>query len=70
VVIGKLAIACNEHLERGPQIFVEGRLRTRERDSNGVKGRRPEIFAAWNEFLGTQLSADVAEETARSEKNA
>src|SRR5262249_4187105 len=30
VVIGKLALTCNEYLKKGRQVFVEGRLRTRE----------------------------------------
>ena len=30
VVIGKLALTCNKHLKKGRQVFVEGRLRTRE----------------------------------------
>jgi single-stranded DNA-binding protein len=28
--MGKIALACNEYLKKGRQVFVEGRLQTRE----------------------------------------
>lgn len=54
VVIGKLALTCHQYLKKGRQIFAEGRLRTREWESNGTNGRRTEIVAARVQFLGTQ----------------
>jgi single-strand DNA-binding protein len=53
VVIGRLALTCNEYLEKGRQMFVEGRLRTREYEAK-VDGRtqsRTEIVASRVQFL-------------------
>lgn len=52
VVVAKLALVCYEHLQRGRQVFVEGRLRTREWESNGATNRRTEIVASRVQFLG------------------
>jgi single-strand DNA-binding protein len=59
VVVGKLAMVCHEYLKRGRQVFVEGRLRTREWESNGSTSRRTEIVAARVQFLGTPTHANV-----------
>ena len=53
VVMGKIAMTCNEYLKKGRQVFVEGRLQTREWENNGQSGRRTEIVAARVQFLGT-----------------
>jgi single-strand DNA-binding protein len=53
VVIGKLAMTCNQYLKKGRLVFVEGRLRTREGENNGSNGRRTEIVASRVQFLGT-----------------
>jgi single-strand DNA-binding protein len=57
VVIGKLALTCNEHLKKGRQVFVEGRLHYREWESNldGRKQYRTEIVAGRVQFLGLPL---------------
>jgi single-strand DNA-binding protein len=62
VVIGKLAVTCNEYLKKGRQVFVEGRLRTREWENNGSNGRRTEIVAARVQFLGAPPSYAKAED--------
>jgi single-strand DNA-binding protein len=53
VVIGKLALACNEYLKKGREVFVEGRLRTREWENNGSNVQHTEIVASRVQFLGT-----------------
>ena len=53
VVMGKIALTCNEYLKKGRQVFVEGRLQTREWENNGQNNRRTEIVAAQVQFLGT-----------------
>jgi single-strand DNA-binding protein len=63
VVVGKLAMICHEYLKRGRQVFVEGRLRTREWESNGTTSRRTEIVASRVQFLGTRPSEAVASDT-------
>ncbi len=52
VVIGKLALACKEYLKKGREVFVEGRLRTREWENNGSNVRHTEIVASRVQFLG------------------
>jgi single-strand DNA-binding protein len=55
VVFGKLGETCKEYLKRGRQVYVEGRLRTREYEArnNGGKRQRTEIIASRVQFLGT-----------------
>jgi single-strand DNA-binding protein len=54
VVIGKLALNCNEYLKKGRQVFVAGRLRNREFEAktDGRKLRRTEIIGIRVQFLG------------------
>ena len=54
VVIGKLALTCNEYLKKGRQVFVESRLRTREYEAkvDSRKQYRTEIVASRVQFLG------------------
>ncbi len=55
VVFGKVAETCEKYLARGRQVYVEGRLRTREYEAknNGGKRQRTEIVASRIQFLGT-----------------
>ena len=56
VVFGRLAETCGKYLAKGRQVYVEGRLRTREYDSattGGGKRQRTEIVALRVQFLGT-----------------
>ncbi len=62
VVIGKPALTCHEYLRKGRQVFAEGRLRTREWESNGTNGRRTEIVASRVQFLGAPPSDAKADE--------
>jgi single-strand DNA-binding protein len=74
VAFGKLAETCNQYLRKGRQVYVEGRLRTREFDAknNGGKRQRTEIVASRVQFLGapraeeTEVSA-IEEPTAPTE---
>jgi single-strand DNA-binding protein len=73
VVFGKLAEICSKYLAKGRQIYVEGRLRTREFDSKngGGKRQRTEIIAQRVQFLGPRPDVPVggeAEEPAASEE--
>jgi single-strand DNA-binding protein len=54
VVIGKLALTCNEYLKKGRQVFVEGRLHNYEYETkpDGRKQRRTEIVLSRIQFLG------------------
>ena len=54
VAFGKLADTCGKYLKKGRQVYVEGRLRTREFETknNGGKRQRTEIVASRVQFLG------------------
>lgn len=58
VVWGKLAEICGRHLAKGRQIYVEGRLQTREwNDQQGNKRYTTEIVANTVQFLGSSSEA-------------
>jgi single-strand DNA-binding protein len=70
VVAGKLALVCHEYLKRGRQVFVEGRLRTREWETNGAAARRTEIVASRVQFLGAPLVDAKADQPAADASDA
>lgn len=54
VVWGKLAEICGKHLSKGRQVYVEGRLQTRQwEDQQGQKRYTTEIVATTVQFLGS-----------------
>jgi len=65
VVYGKLAETCHKYLSKGRQIYVEGRLRTREYEArdNGGKRYRTEIIAQRVQFLGPRPELPPGSET-------
>jgi single-strand DNA-binding protein len=54
VAFSRLGEICAEHLKQGRQVFVEGRLRSREYEpkSGDGKRKRTEIIASRVQFLG------------------
>ena len=53
VAFGKLGEICGEYLAKGKQIYIEGRLQTREwEDRDGNKKRTTEIVAQTMQMLG------------------
>lgn len=55
VVWGKLAEICGKHLSKGRQVYIEGRLQTRQwDDQQGQKRYTTEIVANTVQFLGSQ----------------
>lgn len=53
VVWGKLAEVCRNHLSKGRQVYVEGRLQTRSwEDQQGQKRYTTEVNANTVQFLG------------------
>ena len=53
VVWGKLAEVCAKYLAKGRQVYVEGRIQTRDyEDKQGVKRYTTEIVASEVKFLG------------------
>jgi single-strand DNA-binding protein len=60
VVWGKLAELCNQYLTKGRQVYVEGRLQTREwMDKENHKNFSTEIVAAQVTFLGGRDGASA-----------
>ena len=55
VAFGKLGEICGEYLAKGKQIYIEGRLQTREwEDRDGNKRRTTEIVAGTMQMLGAR----------------
>jgi single-strand DNA-binding protein len=52
VVWRKLAEICGEHLKKGRQVYVEGRLQTRSWEKDGHTFYTTEIVASAVQFLG------------------
>lgn len=54
VVWGKMAEVCGQHLAKGRQIYVEGRLQTRSWDDKATNQKKytTEIVASTVQFLG------------------
>ena len=53
VTFGKLAEICGEYLTKGKQVYIEGRLQTREwEDKDGNKRKTTEIVANTMQMLG------------------
>lgn len=53
-VWGKLAEICGKHLAKGRQVYVEGKLQTRQwEDQQGQKRYTTEIVASTVQFLGS-----------------
>jgi len=58
---GNLAEICNQHLRKGSQVYIEGRLQTRSwDDANGIKHFRTELVA--NEMIILDGRSYVAED--------
>ena len=51
---GKLAEIAGEYLKKGSQVYVEGRLQTREWEKDGVKRYTTEIVANQMQMLGSR----------------
>jgi single-strand DNA-binding protein len=52
VVFGKQAETCAKYLSKGSQIFIEGRLQTRNYEKEGQTHYRTEIVVSNFQFLG------------------
>jgi single-strand DNA-binding protein len=65
VAFGRLAEICNQYLKKGRQVYIEGRLQTREwEDQKGEKRYTTEIVATNMVMLGTRGEGGyTAEET-------
>jgi single-strand DNA-binding protein len=60
VVFGKMGENCAEYLSKGRPVLVEGRLRQRRWEAEGVKKSRIEVVADNVQFLGSPRGAGGA----------
>ena len=68
---GKLAEICGEHLYKGRQVFVEGRLQTREwTDKDNIKRYTTEIIASQVRFLGPKQQQNQTSQSSSSQEDA
>lgn len=64
IVKNKLAVLCEKYLTKGSTVYVEGKIRTRKWNDNGVNRTQTEIHADTVQFLNiknaekTNLSDD------------
>lgn len=72
VVWGPQADTCAEYLNKGRQVYIEGRIQTRQwDDKDGNKRYTTEIVAQRVQFLGSKTgSADHTAESAVADTNA
>jgi single-strand DNA-binding protein len=60
VAFGKLAEICGEYLNKGKQVYIEGRLRTRSwEDKEGNRKFTTEIVATQMQMLGAPTGAST-----------
>ena len=60
VVFGKMGENCAEYLSKGRPVLVEGRLRQRRWETEGVKKSKIEVVADNVQFLGSPRGAASA----------
>lgn len=61
VAFGKLAEICGEYLSKGRQVYIEGRIQTRDwEDQNGIKRYTTEIVASQMLMLGSREFGDTS----------
>jgi single-strand DNA-binding protein len=64
VAFGKLGEICGEYLSKGRQVYIEGRIQTREwQDKEGIKRYTTEIVASNMIMLGSRDMADGSRST-------
>lgn len=61
VVFGKMGENCAEYLSKGRPVLVEGRLRQRRWEAEGIKKSKIEVVADNVQFLGSPRGAGGAE---------
>ena len=71
VAFGRLAEICGEYLNKGKQVYIEGRIRTRSwEDKEGNKRFSTEILAGQMQMLGSSAGGAAIEKGAAVEPEA
>ncbi len=66
VVRNKLAELCEKYLSKGDRVYVEGRIKTRQWEQDGIKRYSTEIHASEMTFLTTKK--DLSQSSPQSKK--
>ncbi len=70
VVWGKLAELCGEYLSKGRQVYLEGRLQTRQwQDKENQTRYTTEVVANTVQFLGANTGTTVQKENGMDQSN-
>lgn len=70
VMFGKRAEVVNEHFKKGSQIYVTGKMRTRDYEKDGVKHWATEIVADEFQFCGNRPAGSGGEAKAQQQAQA
>ena len=57
ICFGRTAELCAQYLDKGRQVYIEGRIQTRKYDKDGVTHYRTEIVAQSVDFIGSKDDA-------------
>lgn len=70
VVRNKLAEICEKYLSKGDRVYIEGRIKTRQWEQDGIKRYTTEIHATDMNFLTTKkdLNNPQASQTLQNEE--
>lgn len=73
VIFGKVAEIAGEYLRKGSQVYIEGKLQTREWEKDGIKRYSTEIVVDMQgtmQLLGGKSSADGGQQQAPRQQQA
>lgn len=73
VIFGKVAEIAGEYLRKGSQVYIEGKLQTREWEKDGIKRYSTEIVVDMQgtmQLLGGKPSADGGQQQAPRQQHA
>ena len=68
VVRNKLAEICEKYLTKGDRVFIEGRIKTRQWEQDGIKRYSTEIHATDMNFLTTKKELSNPSVSEKSQK--
>ena len=69
VVRNKLAEICEKYLSKGDKVYVEGKLKNRQWEQDGIKRYSTEIQVNEMTFLSTKKNAENSNNTQAAEKS-
>ncbi|MGY0407076.1 MAG: single-stranded DNA-binding protein [Polaribacter sp.] len=69
VVRNKLAEICEKHLIKGDKIYVEGKLKNRQWEQDGIKRYSTEVVATEMTFLSAKKNVDTTLNASKSQNS-